>query len=135
MADDRDPAPRVGRDRLGDSRDILEFALDRVGLGVAGVAAPAPIDGVDGVSLGQARADDPERRVVRGGTVDEDKRRSGRALRVRPAAEHRDRGPVDRPDDARRRVQAGCHRYSTSGWRSMFPEPSPNATAMKPLRS
>jgi hypothetical protein len=92
VAEDRDRVARVARERLGDCGDVLEFALDRVGEGVARRAAPPSIDGVDGEPARQARTDDPERGVIGGGAVDQDQRWPV------AAAEDGDRRPVRRTD-------------------------------------
>ena len=73
MAEDVDGRARSGGDGIGDGRDILELALDRVGRPVAGCAPPAPVDRVDREVAGEQRSDDPERRVIGGRAMDEDR--------------------------------------------------------------
>jgi hypothetical protein len=101
VADHRHARRVVAGERLGDGRDILELALDRVRLGVTRRAASAAIDGVDAVPLREGGPDDTERGVIRGGAVDEHQRRAD------PAAEHGDRRAVGRGDDPGRRGRSG----------------------------
>ena len=97
MTDHIDARPRLGRQRVGDGRDVLELPLDRVRQRVARSAATAAVDGVDREPLGEHRPDHPERGVVGGGAVDEDDRRP------RTAREDGDRRAVARLDQPRRR--------------------------------
>ena len=76
MPDDRDWFAGAHGNCLSDRGDVLELALDRIGVGVARGTATAPIDRVDRAPAGEQRADHPERGVVGARAMDEQERRA-----------------------------------------------------------
>ena len=81
--------PRSAR-TLGDGGEVVELALDVVGgrVPVAGVAASAPVDGVEPPPRGEVRSDAAPGAVVGGRAVDQDQRPARRRPRTPRSARH-----------------------------------------------
>jgi hypothetical protein len=77
VTEDGHRSPGFCGERRGDRGDILEFALDRIGRRVTRLAAPAPVDGVDGEVRLQPRPERAKRRVIGRRAVDEEEGGTG----------------------------------------------------------
>ena len=76
VPEDVDWPASVGRKRLGDRRDVLELALDRIRpVSVPRCPSAATVDRVDRERRAEHRPDDPERRVIGGRPMNEHERR------------------------------------------------------------
>ena len=126
--------PDVRGDRLDDSRDVLELALDRVGRSVARGTATAPIDREEATSAAQHRPDNPEGQVIGRRPVDEDAAaaspapaaaRTRRPRSASPSAEAMSRsGSLGRPRSPcwpprERLVRDPCRRRRRRGSRAL----------------